>query len=575
MSSILTPGQAALVEEVRSALAALRPLLRELEAPPEAERRLSDAQDGLSELFLLVFVGEFNAGKSALVNALLGGRYVEEGVTPTTRDIQVISAGPSDGDAILANGVRLRSVDSRALDGLRIVDTPGTNAILREHEALTRDYVPRADLVVFVTSADRPFTETERAFLESVLEWRKKVVFVVNKIDLLDPQGRREVIAYVTEGARRAMGTEPLVFALSARDALAAQEAGNQAVLEASGWPAFSSWLHDNLTAEERLRLKLESPLGVADKIVAELQTAADARLDVLRADGATLDELGRDVSAYHGRLSAEFARRLDGVELHLAHLRERGEAFLDERFRVSRIRGLLDRDALERDFEHEVIADAPLAIEREIGAIIDWMIDEEHTEWLSVLATMNAQGRTVETADGSSRFAARRRALLDSVGHDADALVAGFDIRGQSERVVNEVREALARTALVEVGALGLGLVLKAALTTAVADATGILAASMLAVVGLTIIPYKRSRAVAALRERTSRLRDELRTSLSEAFGTELDASVASMQQTIAPYLAFVTAEGNQLALSIAALGAARDRLAALHGRIPTSGSV
>ena len=74
---------------------------------------------------------------------------------------------------------------------ISIVDTPGTNAILREHEAMTTRFVPRSDLVLFVTSADRPFTESERAFLESIRDWGKKVVMVINKIDLF--QGEDEL----------------------------------------------------------------------------------------------------------------------------------------------------------------------------------------------------------------------------------------------------------------------------------------------------------------------------------------------------------------------------------------------
>ena len=57
------------------------------------------------------------------------------------------------------------SAPAELLRDVHIVDTPGTNAIIREHERLTTEFVPRADLVLFVTSADRPFTETERAFL--------------------------------------------------------------------------------------------------------------------------------------------------------------------------------------------------------------------------------------------------------------------------------------------------------------------------------------------------------------------------------------------------------------------------
>lgn len=42
--------------------------------------------------------------------------------------------------------------------------------------------MPRADLVLFVLSADRPLSESELAFLKYIRQWRKKVVFVVNKV---------------------------------------------------------------------------------------------------------------------------------------------------------------------------------------------------------------------------------------------------------------------------------------------------------------------------------------------------------------------------------------------------------
>lgn len=44
---------------------------------------------------------------------------------------------------------------------INLVDTPGTNVILKRQQRLTEEFVPRADLVLFVLSADRPFTESE------------------------------------------------------------------------------------------------------------------------------------------------------------------------------------------------------------------------------------------------------------------------------------------------------------------------------------------------------------------------------------------------------------------------------
>ena len=94
------------------------------------------------------------------------------------------------------------------LRDVHIVDTPGTNAIIREHERLTTDFVPRADLVLFVTSADRPFTETERAFLETIRGWGKKIVIVVNKIDIFERRAELDEV----------LDVRPRVGAASARD---------------------------------------------------------------------------------------------------------------------------------------------------------------------------------------------------------------------------------------------------------------------------------------------------------------------------------------------------------------------
>ena len=151
-------------------------------------------------------VGEFNSGKSSFVNALLGRAVLEEGVTPTTSRIALLRHGDAPARHVRPDGVEVVAEPAEALREVAIVDTPGTNAVLREHEALTREFVPRADLVLFLTSADRPYTETERAFLEALREWGKKVVVVVNKADLLETAAGRRARARLRAragGARR------------------------------------------------------------------------------------------------------------------------------------------------------------------------------------------------------------------------------------------------------------------------------------------------------------------------------------------------------------------------------------
>src|SRR5919197_5336859 len=90
---LLTAEQARLRADLRAALDDLGGLLDAVGASAEDRRLLADAARGLDELFLLGVVGEVNAGKSALLNELLGTRLLPEGVTPTTAAITLVRRG--------------------------------------------------------------------------------------------------------------------------------------------------------------------------------------------------------------------------------------------------------------------------------------------------------------------------------------------------------------------------------------------------------------------------------------------------------------------------------------------------
>src|ERR671915_241415 len=79
--------------EEREWLGKLQRALVRFDTPAEDKSALARSIAQLDRLFLLVVIGEFNAGKSAFVNALVGARVLEEGVTPTTTKLQVLQYG--------------------------------------------------------------------------------------------------------------------------------------------------------------------------------------------------------------------------------------------------------------------------------------------------------------------------------------------------------------------------------------------------------------------------------------------------------------------------------------------------
>src|ERR1044071_6553625 len=202
MRQLLNDTQARFLREEKEALADVRTALAGLDVPREALATLQNAILQLDELFLLVVVGEFNAGKSALMNALLGQRVLLEGATPTTSRVTLVKWGEQAAQQVVDENFSIYTNPLPLLKELNIVDTPGTNAVIRYHERLTDEFVPRSDLVLFTTSADHPLTESERQFLERILAWGKKVVFALNKADIIEgASALEEVRSFVLKHA--------------------------------------------------------------------------------------------------------------------------------------------------------------------------------------------------------------------------------------------------------------------------------------------------------------------------------------------------------------------------------------
>jgi small GTP-binding protein len=541
-----------LLADERRLLGELRERLARLDADEAHRRALCAALEQLEEPFLLVVVGEFNAGKSAFINALLGQKALEEGLTPTTTRIGVLRHGEAGERRAVAPGVDALAVPAEILKTIAIVDTPGTNAVLREHEALTRDYLPRADLVLFVTSADRPFTESERAFLEAIREWGKKVVVVLNKADLLETRDDvARVAGYVREQAGRTLGLSPEIFAVSSRGALRARLAGDEEALTASGLPAFEAWARGTLSDVERFRLKLLSPLGVGRRAREGAAGVVTSRWERLKEDVATLDSVEAQLAARTVDLTRDFRFRLADVEKVLLDFERRGQAFFVEKLRLSRFRELLHRDRLRYDFERAVVGELPREVEKRLASIVDWMVEAELRQFQDVTAVLRGRaaehaGRMVGTID--DRFEYDRQRLLEAVGGEAQRVIEGYDAAAEAKRLAEKVRDAVAQTALLQVGAVGLGTIVAVLASTTVADVTGVVAAGALSVLGLFVLPARRARARADLAGKVAALREKLLGALVPAFERERDRSQQGIREAIAPWARFVRTESERL---------------------------
>jgi hypothetical protein len=246
--------------------------------------------------------------------------------------------------------------------------------------------------------------------------------------------------------------------------------------------------------------------------------------------------------------------------------------AFFDDTMRITRVFDLINKSKMKADFERMVVADLPQRVERRVTEIIDWLVNADLRQWQAV--TEHLARRRQEHADrivgqvGRS-FDFDRTRLLDSVGRAAQRSVETFDRERESSRLADSVQVAVAGTALAEVGALGLGALLTHIAVGAMADFTGILAASAVAVLGLFIIPNRRHDAKKNLKEKIAAMREQLMTSLTAQFDREVEGSLRRIDEAIGPYTRFVRAERDRLSTARQELDAVSQGLSRLRGRV------
>src|SRR5215218_1443741 len=398
MEQVLTRSQGELVALERRLVLHVRDALARADGSRADLERLAALVHEMDELFLLVVVGEYNTGKSTFINSLLGDEVFAMGDLPTTRVISILRHGEAGPPEALSAHLLVYRYPLDVLHDLEIVDTPGTNSIERMEEDITRGFVPRADLVLFVTSLLQPLTASELDFLGHIREWGKKVVFVVNGVDRRnsDEQVGR-VRAYLAhEVTSRLGGPAPTTYFVSALRVLRARLATKAAGTPAADadtmppdaldeFPALERYLIETLRETERVRLKLLSPVGVLRNVLERNLATIEQRRVVVQEDGNVLGAVRGQLDAYSTEMRTDSERYLLELRASLTEVERRGRTWLERNIRIGNINLLRNKDAVENRFRNEVIADAPREIEDVVHRMVDWTVRRNLKLWTAV----------------------------------------------------------------------------------------------------------------------------------------------------------------------------------------------
>ncbi len=299
------------------------------------------------EAFNLVVLGQFKRGKSTFINALLGEKILPTAIVPLTSVVTILRYGQKlkveveflndrieeVGLADLASfitergnpqnkkGVKEVTVfypSEYLRGGVRIIDTPGAGSVYSHNTEAAYAYLPYVDAGIFVVSVDPPLSKSEHQFLKDVREFVDKVFFVLNKIDQVDEEDRRESLQFTTGVIEEEVGAgKARIYPLSARRALDAKLSSDDALLEQSLLPEFEKQLLGFL-AREKGKVFLGSVVNNLLKLISDETISCELEQEAIKLP---FEELKRKIDRFEQEMAIIAKDRENNQFLLKGHL--------------------------------------------------------------------------------------------------------------------------------------------------------------------------------------------------------------------------------------------------------------
>ncbi len=410
----------------------------------EDRKRLADvAQDLRDMFFLVVIIGEFNAGKSTFVNALLGEQLLPTGITPTTEVIELVryNETPDRKPNMKGDSLREWGHPNTGAEGVAIVDTPGTGSVFKQHETVAKDFLHRSDLVIFLLSAKRAFAETERIYMETARDFGKKLILVVNQSDLLDAGEQAQVRRFIEQQVKEHLNLQPLLFMVSAKEALESAMSDPAGTGKSGGMDAVRAHLRGVFAETPPAKQKLLAQLDMAESVVKKYADTITKNADLVNSDTTKVREVQQELQSQSLGLDAQLTDARAEVDKVFVGMRQRGLNFIDSNLSIRKVASSISKDKLQAEFQDVVIGRSLRDINDAAGGYVNAVVDHSRLYWRGVIDRLNKLQELLEQEFSGGLdadvYAEQRETLQDAIR------IAEAELKSYSTgRVVDEIQQ-------------------------------------------------------------------------------------------------------------------------------------
>lgn len=520
-----------------------------------SNQRLQDTVAGLrrnlTEPFLFVVVGEVKAGKSSFVNALLEAEVCATDIEPCTDSIQQIVYAEDRFVTQVEPNLRKIGQPIEILKDISIVDSPGTNTMIAEHQIITEKYIPNSDLTFFVLFAKNPYQKSAWDFLDFVsAEWRKKVVFILQQADLLKPADLATNIERVREYASQKQIKAPIIFPTSAEQ----EQAGDR---EYSGFEPVRRYIREMVSSGEGYRIKLRSVGGTTQKIIDDLASDIQALQVQLESDRKTARSIQQKIEAGRKRSRYEvdnLAERLIGRYDSIASRIKREFRESLSVFTVIRrsFAGLFNKEASMQAW----INDFQERCQRELKTSLEEVSNEGAQHFVDGIRQLldgvsqdlnNIQNSYIPNHSISLKVLEHRQSVVDSVRHKVNRLMEDEGLSQSLSTNADNMAAEIVGGAFVAISGMVLHII-QFTVAEAILDAIGIAFAGVGVVLFAVGIAWQRNQIIQRFEQALDQEKDRFKQEVTERLNQKLSLIYEEVERIFVQFYDYVNREEQEI---------------------------
>jgi len=530
--------------DLETTLGGLLKLAAELRRPSASLDTIQGLLSDIREPLLIVAVGEVKSGKSSLLNALFGEEFAKVDVLPATDRICIFRYGDLEKTVDVSPQLIERHLPIPFLRDFNVVDTPGTNTMVAEHQQITESFIPRADLILFVFSVVNPWTQSAWDLLGFVQKkWLKNVVFVLQQADLRAPSEVVVIRRHLEETAIQRLGFAPPIFAVAARNALLALKGFSA---DQGEFGPLRDQINLIVTGPGGRGLKLRSAAQAAQVMTDEIASELRAALEVIAQDETRLTRAEKFLEARKEQTLRQMDGLLAGIERACRQGAEQGMKLLEEKLSFWRTWKIMwARQRWQDEFQHEIERKLRQVVEQQAEDAVHSLETDLRSLWPQMhdLIDQQLHGELQEKIPRAlPDFIGQRRELFQSIQLALSERVSAKSVEEKLAQLFRETSTILRVPAGVA-AAGGIATLIAALVSASVADVTGILAASA-AVIGSIMAVIQRRKILATYEQQMETKRTELMQTVERQLVRAIETFYRDISAALQPLAAFCTAQ-------------------------------